>query len=78
MLKEIIDKWRLNQNLLAEKMGMPKGTFNNKLSGTHTSKFSNEELDKLKAILVELRSDLEGIDAQDFNEALKILSQKEV
>lgn len=78
MLKEIIDKWKLNRNLLADKMGMPKGTFNNKLSGTHTSKFTDQELDKLKAILIELRSDLEGIDAVDFNEALRIIAQREV
>lgn len=78
MLKEIIDKWRLNQNLLADKMGMPKGTFNNKLSGTHASKFTDQELDKLKTILLELRSDLDGIDATDFNEALRLITQKEV
>jgi len=75
MLKEIIDKWKLNHNLLAEKMGMPKGTFNNKLS---SGDFTDEELERLKNILVVLRDDLGGIDRLDFNDALRMISQKEL
>ena len=75
MLKEIIDKWKLNHNLLAEKMGMPKGTFNNKLS---KQDFTDDELDRLKNILLTLRDDLEGISEIDFNDALRLISQKEL
>ena len=78
MLKEIIDKWRLNRNLLADRIGMPKGTFNNKLNETNRSKFTDEELEKLKAVLLELRQDLTEIDDDVFNDALRLIAQKEV
>ncbi len=75
---EVIDKWKLNRNLLASKMEMPKGTFNNKLSANHPTKFTQEELQKLKCILVELRNDLESVDDIDFNDALALISRKQV
>ena len=77
-IHEIIDNWKLNRNHLASKMDMPKGTFNNKLSPNHTSKFSDAEWVKLKDILVALRNDLEGVDNIDFNEALRTIIQKEI
>lgn len=75
---EVIDKWKLNRNLLAAKMEMPKGTFNNKLSPNHPTSFTDEELQKLKCILVELRTDLEPVDDIEFNDALAIISRKQV
>ena len=57
-------------------MDMPKGTFNNKLSDTHTATFSNKELNQLCNILIELRNDLDVVEGADFNEALKIMSTK--
>lgn len=78
MLNELINKWKINRNMLADRMAMPKGTFNNKLNTNHTAKFTDPELDKLKGILIDLRTDLEAIDAVDFNEALRLISQKEV
>lgn len=78
MLNELIDKWKINRNMLADRMSMPKGTFNNKLSPNHTAKFTELELDKLKGILIEMRTDLEAIDAIEFNDALRLISQKEV
>jgi len=72
-IQEIIDKWKLNRALLASKMGMPKGTFNNKLSPSHPTQFSDKELFQLKTILIQLREDL-GIIDTDFNEALKIIA----
>ena len=78
VLSNIIGKWKLNQTLLAEKMGMSKGNLCNKLSPNHYAKFSNDELDKLKDIMIELRTDLTEIDELDFNEALRVIVQREV
>ena len=77
-IQKIIEKWRLNRNHLALQMGMPKGTFNNKLSPKHPTQFSDDEWVKLKDILVALRNDLEGVDNVDFNEVLRTLIQKEI
>lgn len=71
---EIIDKWKVNRALLASKMDMPKGTFNNKLSPVHPTQFSDKEVNKLCSILIELRTDLEPVEGADFNEGLKILT----
>jgi hypothetical protein len=78
MLKEVIDKWKLNRNLLANKMEMSKDAFNKKLNGTEGRAFTDEELSRLSKILLELRDDLESGEADDFNNALRKLVQKEV
>ncbi len=78
MLKEVIDKWKLNRNLLADKMEMSKDAFNKKLNGTDGRSFSEDELSKLSKILLELRDDLESGEADDFNNALRKIVQKEV
>ena len=78
MLKEVIDKWKLNRNLLADKMEMSKDAFNKKLSETDGRSFSEDELSKLSKILLELRDDLESGEADDFNNALRKIVQKEV
>lgn len=70
-MHEIIEKWHLNKSLLAFKMTMPLGTFCNKLSPKHPTKFSDAELIRLKLILKELYGDLEFIMQIDFNDALK-------
>jgi len=77
-INEIIIKWKLNQSFLSEKMGMPKTSFVKSLNGQQYYKFTDEQLNKLKGILVELRADLETIDDIDFNDALRIIAQKEV
>ena len=69
----MIDKWKLNRALLASKMGMPKGTFNNKLNASHASQFSNEENIKLVGILREMSKDIDTVTDIDFNDALKAL-----
>lgn len=74
-IQEIIDKWKLNRALLASKLGMPKGTFNNKLSPKHPTKFSDQEMYQLKQALIELYNDLDGIE-QDFNVALGMMVKK--
>lgn len=77
-LSEIITKWKLNQTLLAEKLGMSRANFCRKLNPDQAVKFSGQELDQLREALIELRTDLGEIDELDFNEALRIVSQKEV
>ena len=77
-MEEIIIQWKLNRAVLASKIGMPKGTFNNKLSPTHPTKFSTGESQKLTCVLLELRKDLEVIDEVGFNEALEIIAKQKV
>lgn len=43
-----------------------------------THKFTPEESQKLKCILIELRNDLEKVDDIDFNDALSMLVKKDV
>ncbi len=74
-IEELINNWKLNRALLASKIGMQKSTFNNKLNSSHDSQFSNQELFKLKTVLLELKEDLNIADT-DFNEALKIIVGK--
>lgn len=78
MLKEVIDKWKLNRNLLAIRMGMSKDAFNKKLNGTDGRSLSDEEMQKLSNILLELRDDLESGETDVFNDALHLISQREV
>ena len=73
-LSQIIDLWKVNKALLASKMGMPKGTFNNKLNPDHSASFTDKELNQLCNILIELRNDLDVIEGADFNEALKLMT----
>jgi len=73
-INEIVSKWRLNRTLLAEKMSMTKTTFVKSLNGQKYYRFTDEQLRKLKSILVELRTDLEAVDDVDFNEALRIIT----
>lgn len=77
-ISELITKWKLNQTMLAERLGIPKATFANNLKGRKYYSFTDEQLGKLKSVLIELRSDIEAMDDLDFNEALRLISQKEV
>jgi hypothetical protein len=54
-------------------MEMPLGTFCNKLSAKHPTKFSEQEVIKLKGVLIELRNDLDSVTDIDFNEALNAI-----
>ena len=74
-LWELIEKWKVNRALLASKMDMPKGTFNNKLNPEHSSAFTDKERNLLCQILVEMRNDFDIVEGADFNEALKILTK---
>lgn len=77
-IKEIIQKWKLNKNLLASKLKMLKGTFNNKLNPDHKDKFTNDELILLRAVMLEMRKDLDSVQEISFDEAMKIISKQKV
>lgn len=70
-MEQVIIRWKLNRPILASKMGMPLGTFNNKLSPNHSSEFTKDELLKLRAVLIELWKELDEATTIDFNEAIK-------
>lgn len=71
-IEQIIIKWKFNRSLLADKMGMPKGTFNQKVNPDHTAKFTDKEVFRLKMILSELREELEPFEA-DWSEGLAVI-----
>lgn len=64
---EVIKKWKLNQTLMAQKMCMSKVVFGNKFADG----FSEDELVRLKMVLRELYSDLDGVIDIEFNDMLK-------
>lgn len=72
---DLIEKWKLNKGHLASKMGMKKGTFNNKLNPKHPTQFRTGEKIKLRDILIEMKQDLDTIPDVDFNEALSSLTK---
>lgn len=74
-MQKVIENWKLNKGFLASKMEMPLGTFCNKLSEKHPTKFSDAEIIKLKGVLIELRNDLDSVTDIDFNDALKVIAK---
>jgi len=72
-VEEIIIRWKLNRPLLASKMGMPLGTFNNKLSPKHSSKFSQDESLRLRVVMIELMNEIDGATNIEFEDAMKII-----
>ena len=71
-LHSLIQLWKHNKVVLASKMGMPVGTFKNKLSPTQTAySFTQDEENKLKDILLEMASDNQEVCGMTFKEALK-------
>ncbi len=77
-MNDLIIKWKLSRGLLASKIGMAQGTFNNKLNPNHFTSFNDKEIQSLKDVLIELRNELQFIDNIGFNDALKIITQKKV
>lgn len=71
-IEQIIIKWKLNRSLLAQKMDMPKGTFNQKVNPDHKAKFTDKELFRLKMVLSALREELEPFDAT-FHGAMEVI-----
>lgn len=70
-VQEIIIKWDLNRAFLASKIGMKRGTFNNKLSPKHSTQFTPQELIQLRDIVVEMGVDIDGMDAVNFDDTMK-------
>jgi hypothetical protein len=54
-------------------MGMPLGTFNNKLSPKHLSKFSQDESLRLRVVMIELMNEIDGATNIEFEDAMKII-----
>lgn len=76
-MEKIINKWKINKSLLAEKMGMTNTTFNKKLDSSKTSEFSDKELIQLKMILREMCGDLEEVIDIDFGDAMSAIIKKD-
>ena len=72
-MQKIIEKWQINKELLASKMGLKFNVFYNKLNPQHPATFTDKEIIRLKMILKELQSELEGVSQIEFNDALKTL-----
>lgn len=72
-MEKIINKWKINKSVLAEKMGMTNTTFNKKLK---KDSFADEEMIQLKRILNEMSSDIDSVVGIDFNDALKLIVKK--
>lgn len=59
-LSQLITTHSINRAHLASKMGMPVGTFNNKLSEKLSQyRFTESEEEKLKEILKDMAADIE-------------------
>jgi len=58
---DVIDKWNLNKEFLASKVGISLSEFENKLNPDHPAKFNKAEQGLLQSTLIELRSDLEDV-----------------
>lgn len=60
----VIKNWKINLGVIAGKIGMPKGTFNNKFRDNQTVyKFTQEEEEKINLVLLELASEINGFKA---------------
>lgn len=54
----VISKWKINHKMLATSIGMPKGTFNNKLNPNHTSQFTEQETSCIKKVLSSMGAEI--------------------
>ena len=62
---------------MASKIGMPVGTFKNKLSEKQTAyRFTDEELESLKGVLRDMAADIETVAGISFNSALSKIVNK--
>lgn len=77
-LRQIIDTWKVNRALLASKIGISKGAFNNKLNEVKTYRFTEAELNALCNVLIHMRDALGVVESADFNDALKMIAKPTV
>ena len=55
----VIRNWKLNHTLIAKKIGMPNGTFKNKISPNASKyRFSENEIGAIAGVLRELKREL--------------------
>ena len=76
-LSQLIEATGISKAHLASKMGMPAGTFKNKLSDKqNVYRFTEEEQDKLREILRDKASLIETVCGMSFNKALATIVNK--
>lgn len=76
-LFQLIERHSINKAHLASKMNMPRGTFKNKLSEKETAyRFTDEETQRLFAILRDMAADIEVVAGISFNKALSNIVNK--
>jgi ABC-type antimicrobial peptide transport system ATPase subunit len=54
-LYELFEQYGISQKYVADKIGMGKGTFNNKIIPTHNSEFTPAEMVKILEVLEEMQ-----------------------
>ena len=52
-----IDKWKINQTLLADKVGLSKGSFSLKLRGLKGQRFTQNQIEILEKTILEIIED---------------------
>lgn len=76
-VREFIKKWKISGVLIAEKIGMPTGTFNNKFRTNQTVyKFTPEELTKIEKVLTDMAEDI--LLRNGFSKEVKRISVEEI
>lgn len=61
-IQQVIITWKLNKQVLSNKMGMPSGTFRHKFNETNDKyRFTQFEIEQLKEVLKGLSVDIEMI-----------------
>ncbi|PIY11231.1 MAG: hypothetical protein COZ18_04445 [Flexibacter sp. CG_4_10_14_3_um_filter_32_15] len=60
-IEQLINKWKINQSLLAEKLGMTKNSFSEKLRNKKSQYFSDEQKEQIRTIIQELHNDTDSI-----------------
>lgn len=72
-IETTIKKWKINKNLLTEKVSMTNTTFNKKLDSSKNGDFTDKELIQLKVVLKEMCGDLGEVIEIDFNDAMSAI-----
>lgn len=73
----MVEQTGINKAYLANRLGMPYGTFKNKLNDQQSAyKFKPEEEEKLKDILKDIAATIETVVGISFNKALSNIVNK--
>lgn len=60
-IADFIDKWKINQTLLAKKLGLSKGSFSLKLRGLKDQRFTERQKKILRETVSEIIKDAKDI-----------------